>query len=315
MISSTKDLEKRLAQLRQAVPKRGMERHPTVLKNTSELPTELQSPVLTSLAESENVQRVISFPQQIHRGNHYVPKQALLFTSSGVIHIFASIWPGQEPEITHLQGYGILYMQVTLILLYGFLEIVAQGKTTPTRLGVEFNLVAWDLLSKPVRQLLQATRPASFGAMDKIPISGVAQQTIDNLPLKFRNGIRIYGILPSERLEELVFQPGTWKRNFLFFRRSILANTLVLLTSNYVVVIKEELDVSQGWIITYIPRNNIIGIKKQQLNERDELTVLLNLENLTTEYKIQISDEIALKLRSCWTQHGGQWKDLPGEMN
>ena len=57
MIASTIDLEKRLAQLKQAVPTRGMERHPMILKDVSELPGELQSPAITSHAakELENV--------------------------------------------------------------------------------------------------------------------------------------------------------------------------------------------------------------------------------------------------------------------
>jgi hypothetical protein len=76
-------------------------------------------------------------------------------------------------------------MQVTLILLYGFLEIVAQGNSTPTRLGVEFNLVAWAQLSRPVRHLLQAAIPAPASAMDKTPYSAAAQQADNKLPLKF----------------------------------------------------------------------------------------------------------------------------------
>ena len=217
MVTSTTDLEKRLEQLKQAVPTRGMERHPTILKDISELPAELQSPDLTASAARENIREIISFPQQIQRGHHYVPKQALLFTSTGIVHMLASVWPGQEPSVTFIQADSLIYLMVTLILLYGFLEIVAESATSPTRLAVEFNTVAWDQIVRPVRQFLQAARNAPAASTENIPYPAHIQPAVDALPLKYFNGVRIYGVLPGEKLEELVFQPPTWERRLMFF--------------------------------------------------------------------------------------------------
>jgi hypothetical protein len=311
MMQSTIDVEKRLSQLKKAVPTRGMERHPTVLQDVSELPSELKSPAVLDLAATEIIQNVISFPPQIQRGHHYVPKQALLFTPTDVIHILASIWPDQAPEVTHVKGNGLIYMEVTLILLYGFLEIVAQGSQTPTRLGMEFNLVAWDLLSRPIRQLLQAARTIDSGSSDGISFSSSAQPELDKLPLKFSNGLRIYGLLPGEQLEDLVFQPGIWERWMLLFRRAILPNTLVLLTSNYLVVIKEELGVSQGWIITYIPRHTIVGITNKPANKWNELAVHMEKGGQTVDQNILLTASTADAWRACWIKNGGLWQDSP----
>jgi hypothetical protein len=143
MTIAENDLEKRLAQLKQQVPKRGIERHPLVLRNVYELPAELQSPAVISLAASKAIQTIVAFPPQIHRGWHYVSKQALLFAPTDVIHVQASLWPDQEPQVAYLDASGFMYMRITLLLLYGFLEVVAQGHTSPTQLGVEFNTVAW----------------------------------------------------------------------------------------------------------------------------------------------------------------------------
>ena len=315
MPPSKNDLEKRLAQLKQEVPTRGFERHPSVLNTVSDLPTELQSPAVTTLATSEAMQTIIAFPPQIHRGWHYVPKQALLFAPTDVIHLLASIWPDQEPQVTYLKGYGLMYMKVTLLLLYGFLEIVAQGYSSPTRLGMEFNTVAWDRLSPPLRQLLQATKATPGAPTDKTTYSPTAQHALEKLPLKFSNGVKIYGLLPGEELEELVFQPGTWKRWLLVFRRPISANTLLLLTSNYVVVIQEELEVAQGWIVSYVPRNSIIGMQNRPRSLWNELTVQLKRGDQTAEYKLLLKNEAAQCWRVRWIQHGGQWQDLPGEVS
>jgi len=159
------------------------------------------------------------------------------------------------------------------VLLYGFLEIVGQGPSSLTRLSVEFNTVAWEYLSLPLRQLLRATKATPGGPADETTYyAPSAQQAVEKLPLKFSNGLQIYGLLPGEGLKDLVFQPGTWQRWLFLFRRPILANTLLLLTSNYVVVIQEELGVAQGWIISYIPRHNIVSMQNRPCDLWNELT-------------------------------------------
>jgi hypothetical protein len=309
MIASTNEMEKRLAQLKHAVPMRGLERHPTILKDVTQLPIELQSPALLKLAATETIQAIISFPPQIQRGHHYVPRQALLFAPTDAAHLLASIWPDQPPELSQVKGNGLLYLQVTLILLYGYLEIVAQGSHSPTHLGMEFNLVAWDLLSRPVKQLLLSARTAQAALLNRISLSPATQLVLAGLPLKFSNGVKIYGVLPGEQLEDLVFQPATWERSWLLFRRGILPNTLVLLTSNYLVEIKEELEVSQGWIITYIPRRAIVRIQNKPCDRWNELTVQLEQSGQTTDRKILLTASNAQAWRACWVQHGGQWQE------
>jgi hypothetical protein len=314
MSPSQKEIEDRLAILKQSVPTRGMDRHPSILNNVSELPAELQSLNVADIAAEGPIQSIISFPQQIHRGHHYVPKQALLFSPTDVIHIQSSIWPDHEPEVTHLRGQGLMYMQITLILLYGLLEIVAQGNSTPTRLSVEFNTVAWGQISRPIRNLLQAVRGKSDSWQDRIPYLPAVQQAIEKLPLKFVNGIRIYGVLSGEQLEDLIFQPSIWDRLLIFFRRAILPNTLLLLTSSYMVVIREELKVSQGWILTYIPRSSINIITNQPFDLLNELVVKLKSGGQTTDYRILLTGEAAQAWQMCWTQHGGTWQDVPGKL-
>jgi hypothetical protein len=305
------DLDKRLAQLKREVPTRGFERHPLLLKNISDLPAELQSSAVTTLANSKALQTIIAFPPQIHRGSHYVPKQALLFTHTDVIHLLASIWPDQEPQITYLKGSGLLYMKVTLVLLYGFLEIVAQGHDSPTLLSVEFNTVAWERLFPPLQQLLQATKTLRSAPIEKDIYNPTLQQALERLPLKFLNGVKIYGLLPGEKLEELVFQPGSWRRWLILIRRPISANTLLLLTSNFLVVIQEDPMVGQGWIISYLPRNSIAGIQNQPGSLWNELTVQLKREQQIAEYKLLLKSEAVQAWREGWMRHNGQWHDIP----
>ena len=56
MLTPTNETKKRLVLLKRAVPTRGMERYPSLLKDISELPIELQSPAVTNLAANETIQ-------------------------------------------------------------------------------------------------------------------------------------------------------------------------------------------------------------------------------------------------------------------
>jgi hypothetical protein len=78
-------------------------------------------------------------------------------------------------------------------------------------------------------------------------------------------------------------------------------------------VIQEELGVAQGWIISYIPRNSIVGIQNRSRGAWNELTIQLKRGDQTVEYPLLLKSEAAQAWRVCWIQHDGQWKDLPIE--
>ena len=305
------DLEKRLAQLKREVPTKGLECHPLMVKAVTDLPPELQSPAVAALAAQETLQTIIAFPAQIQHGRTYVPKQALLFTPTNVIHLLASIWPGEEPQITRVDGGGLLYLKVSLLLLYGCLEIVAQGSTAPTRLSMEFNTVAWDQIWPPVRRLLRASQATPDAPEGKTGYAPAVRQAFADLSLKFSNGVKLYGLLPSETLEDLVFQPGTWKRRGLFFRYPVTPNTLLMLTTNYLGMIQEALWIAQGWIFTYVPRHNITGIQSRPGEVWTELSIQLQRGGQSADYPLLLKNEAVAAWRERWTRHGGQWQEIP----
>jgi hypothetical protein len=311
MSHSTRANEKRIAELKKEVTQRGFNRHAFRLNSICELPADLQASTVAVLADREAIQNIIVFPQQIQRGWHYVPKQALLFTATGVIHLLASIWPEEEPQITCLNGCGLMYLKATLLLLYGYLEIVAQDQDVPIRLGMEFNTVSWSVISAPLRQFLGVSKTEFHIPVDQIAYSKNARQSFERLPFKFSNGVQLYGLLPGEELEELVFQEGIWKPRLYFLRQRITADTLLMLTSNYMVVIQEDLMVRQGWIITYIPRNGVCSIQSQDYGSWKELSIRLKRQDQTAECKLLLAGQAVDTWRLQWIAHGGRWQYFP----
>jgi hypothetical protein len=314
MNKSQHTVQKRLAQLVKEMPTLGMKQYPCTLKSISDLPGELQSPFITSLLTDQTIQTIIVIPPQIQNMRYYVPRQALLFTNTGVVHVIASIWPDQEPQGTLIKGSSILYMKVRLLLLYGLLEVEAQESDSPVRIGVEFNTVAWEMLSQPLHRLLQTSQPNASAHADIRENAPAAQKAMDALSFKFNNGMRIYAFLPGEGLEELVFQPGVnkiWELWPFQFRKPITADTVVSLTSNFVVTLQEELGKWYGWILTFFPRNKIIGMQSRPEGLYDELVVQLGQPENCTEYRIPLGRDAIETWMARWVQQGVRWQNLP----
>jgi hypothetical protein len=77
------------------------------------------------------------------------------------------------------------------------------------------------------------------------------------------------------------------------------------------VVIDEDLQVEQGWILSYIPRNIIIGIQSQACGQQHELSIQLRRGDQSTDFKLRVKNEFAEAWHTLWIQHGGKWEDLP----
>jgi hypothetical protein len=77
------------------------------------------------------------------------------------------------------------------------------------------------------------------------------------------------------------------------------------------VVIDEDLQVEQGWILSYIPRNIITGIQSQSCGLWNELLVQLRRGDQSVDYQLMLKNEFAEAWHTSWTRHGGQWRVLP----
>ena len=194
-----------------------------------------------------------------------------------------------------------------------FWRLWRKVRTRRRELGMEFNTMAWYRLSTPLRQLLHATNERAGMPPGKFACSLDAQEAVGELPLKFSNGVKLYGLLPGEQLEALVFQPATFKGRLRFFRQLITANTLLLLTTNYIVVIREELNVAHGWIVVYIPRCTIAAMQDQPRGPWTELTIQLKRADQRAFYKLLLKSEAVDRWQMQWIRHDGQWQHLqPG---
>ncbi|GAB4446463.1 MAG: hypothetical protein Fur0044_42640 [Anaerolineae bacterium] len=221
---------------------RGIETHPYLVSSLAELPSSLQVAARQALSPTEQPDHIFMVPAQSFfrswLSRRYVPPQGLLFTAQGVLHVQEAASPGEPAQATYLRGDDLLYVQLRLLLLYGRLELVGLANGALTRVVVEFNTVGFSKLQSGLRQLL----PLTWGAA-KLETSDTLDKTLselDELPLKFKNGLRLYGLQPDECLLGVIFQRSLWKRYGRVLPHQVSANTLLALTDHELVIIEEE---------------------------------------------------------------------------
>jgi hypothetical protein len=271
-----------------------------------------------ALSSPEPVDSIFVVPAQISSkgwfGARYIPEQALLFTSQGVLHVQDGVTPDQPAQATYLQATDLLYAHLSLILLYGRLELAGQVNGVPARIEVEFNTVAEHLLRPGLGQLVRLAWGQTTALADGQAQPQTVLWALARLPMKFSNGLWHYGLQPGERLMGFVFQPGIWTRRWRFFWRQVSATTLLALTDHQLVILAEEKKGKQAnysWIFTFCPLASVAGIELKQTGMWPELQIHLARGGMTAERQIIVEQKQAQAWRDLWTQYGRKWEEQP----
>lgn len=289
---------------------RGMATHPYLVNDLAELPASLQSAAQQALGPNEQPSRIFVVPAQSFFKNwfsrRHVPPQALLFTSQGVLHVQEATVPGEPAQATYLRAAQLLLAQLRLLLLYGCLELVGQAGDALARVLVEFNTVGIHLLLPGLRQLL----PLAWGHTElAIPAEKRIEGRLpdfERLPLKFRNGLRLYGLQPGECLLEVLFQPGLWEHYGRFFQRQVSANTLLALTDHEVVIVEEERTGRKnayGWILTFCPLACLKEFETTPGEGQQELHLHLIRDGVAVDHQVILAPETALAWQNLWSHY------------
>jgi hypothetical protein len=294
------------------VPK-GIASHPYTVQSPGDLPVSLRQSAEQVLEPGAPIQSNFVVPAQPFPhgwfGALYVPEQALLFTSQGILHIQDADTPGQPASATYLRALDLLYARLSLLLLYRQLELVGQVSNILTRVVVEFNTVGEHYLRPGLRHLVHL----ALSQTTALPANQAQVETIwrelNRLPMKFANGLRYHGLQPGERLLGFVFQPDIWTRRWWFFPHQISATTLLALTDHQFIILEEEKkgkEANYGWIFTFCPLAGVAEIELKPGGSWSELQIRLGRGGVTVDRRVTLEQEQARAWRELWAQYGGQ---------
>jgi len=291
---------------------------PYLVRSLQGLDAELLAAVQGMLPAGAAVRSIMVVPPQEHPARsryRYGPAQALVFQEGGLVHAQTAAY-GQPARALAIPAARLMAVSAGLFLLYGRLDITYAPDTDAAHLVVEFNTTGWDLLRPGLMALLDdAGRmpPVTHGAEKPL----VDPDDVDQLPLKFANGLRIYCLAPGEQLLALAFEPGLWSRRWLLWRRQDLPAATLALTDRRLALIEEERSLSDspsyGWTFTFVPRHILNGMRATPTPLGRLLQVDMGLEGASAAHQVELTADVAASWGHGWRALGGAWDEGPLE--
>ncbi len=238
---------------------------PFVVDQMNDLPEQLISVIQNQPWNQQTFELIFVIPPQaFYRGLfgiRTVPWQALLFKKDGVLCLCAAKdHKDRQGCIDWIPSDQIIQTRLALILLYSKLEFWYDRQGELQHNMIEFNSVAYHKLEPQLKKTIRNTwqsPPEEAGSI------GAEFADLEQLNLKFYNGLKLYGLQADEKVLGFVFQPEIFEKNLKFIKRKKSPNSLVVITDRQIIRIEEEISSRSryGWIFTFCPRHRIAGIE------------------------------------------------------
>jgi hypothetical protein len=260
-----------------------MATHPYTVPAIAELPEALRQQAATHVPAGEQAHCIFVVPRAIKTSIYHRPRlqpeQALLFTQSGVLWIQEDDLEGRFPAPVFVRASQLVSMTLSLILLYGKLEIIGVGEDgRRAEIVLEYNTVRHHKLQPALaRFLAQSAQRCTDESPDPLR-ERQAGEDLRRLHLKYRNGLTIYALGQEERLREIAFQPAIRVPIWLGFHRTLVHPTLLALTNQHLILLGEEQanrENDYGWVITFCPLSVIQEVQTVAEQQHQRLIVRL----------------------------------------
>jgi hypothetical protein len=241
--------------------------HPYFLNGIDELPEPLSELVISFLPKEEEITGIFVIPPEAYkRGFRWQlnPLQALVFSKHGLLHV-------SEPEKEKARGSGtwilcqeILKIKLSLILLYGKLEIWGLRNNQVLTIKVEYNTVEQANLSPHIKDLLRGTWTKNLISQEP-PNEDKTFKNFITTSFSFYHGLVNEAIQPDEIVLGIVFQPEIQIPWLKFFHRKISPQTAIAFTDQQTILLQEDLkfQTHHEWIFTFIPNYRIERIDQE----------------------------------------------------
>ena len=250
---------------------------PYSVASLADLPGSLQQAARKSVGSTDKPISICVFPGRTclknQHGWEYVDEQALLFTGNGIFQILAPTSLHQDARTIYLRAADLLYARLSLILMYGRLELVDESLS---QVVVEFNAAGFDIIQVGLQELLGTSCGRNTISYPNAPLTKTILGELGELSFKFMNGLVLYGLLPGEHVLGFVFQAGIRGRRWHFFPYKISEPTLLVLSDKQLIVVEEQSRSkfpAYGWIFTYYPRKAIEKIGAMASRRWQELII------------------------------------------
>ena len=275
---------------------------PFSVDSIDRMPETLKDLAAQNLPAGEDVSFIFVIPSAVY-SHGKEPEQALLFCTHGLLHVQANDSAQGRKEATFIRSATILRTRVSLILLYGCLEIDAADGDRLIALKVEYHSSGhekfWPVLADFLEQVTQDERiPAIDPQVEKN-----AWEAVHRFDLKFINGLTSYTLLPAEHLAGAVYQPEIRQPIILGLSRQLVPPTLLVLSDRQVVSIGEPgkgKHEKYGWVIDFYPRFYIQDIRLQPQEAYAKILIQVERRSHQETQELLLTREKAEEWISLW---------------
>lgn len=230
-------------------------------------------------------------------------QQALIFTREGVLNLAEPFREGRSGKAEWIAAEEILKIRLTLILLYGRLEIWGAHAGQPLKTELEYNTVAHHLLAPALRGLIRKTWQQNAAAKSR-PARETTLNGFESVSYSFYNGLRLEALQPEERLLGLIYQPEIRAPRLRFFHRKVAPRTALAITDQQLILLQEDLAyrTHHEWIFTFCPRHRVSYLKQTPMESWQRVSFHLRPESVHQSVDITLESEKAQHLVSLWAE-------------
>jgi hypothetical protein len=279
--------------------------HPYTLNAIDQIPEPLLTLANGYLPENQTCEGILIVPPETYRRgfrSRTMPLRALIFTGQGILSLSEPANKGQAGVGIWISADDILKIKLSLILLYGKLEIwgIQNGQTS--KIEIEYNTVIQPSLAPMLQSLIRKTwlknpvnrtqYPQDESFMDFVKIS-----------YSFYNGITLKAMQPGEKIVGYLYQPEIREPKLKYFQHKISPRTVVCITDQQVILLQEDLNVKthHEWLFTFIPLYRIAHLGLETDRDWQKLSFSLLPSSLQEKVEVLLETEKAQKWYSAWS--------------
>ena len=273
---------------------------PYLLNEINQLPEGLLVLAKKYLPDNQPVKGIFVIPpDSIPKGSRrrILTLEALIFTHQGILHLAEPDKTGRGGSGIWIAGEDILMTRLSLILLYGKLEIWGVRQQQALKIEAEYNTIAHRLLAPFLRNLICST----WGNNQPGEASPLHNETFDELSTisySFYNGLVSEAIQPGEMILGYIHQSELRKQWMKIFYRKVFPQTVITRTDQQIILLQEDLKfrTHHEWIFTFIPLYRISRIDREEFQDWMKITIHLLPEFSQEKIELLLDFQHARKL-------------------
>lgn len=278
---------------------------PYCVDRIEQLPGALLEAARVHFPEGEVVEGIFVIPPEVYpRGFRWrlMPLQALVFTRSGILHLAAPDKKDQAGKGTWISSGDILNIKLSLVLLYGKLEIWGVNEGGALKIEAEYNTASHSLLSPLLRGLLRETWQKNQGREMDLAREDATFPDFVKTSYSFYHGLAIEALQPDETVFGYVYQPEIRDQRYRVFKHKIFPQTVLSLTSRQLILLQQDLKYKthHEWIFTFIPLYRISHMSQEMVDDRQKFSIHLIPDSVRQKTEILLEPQNAQKWEAIW---------------